>query len=358
MGRIQPNPPDAASTGPKKKAAPPRPKTAAKRPEAPAQPASNKHPLARRRALAVAVLGVVAMLTIGAGAIWRRVAPLVASNQRYLLDAQAIVVSDLPEWIIGDVRTQIISSGGLAGRVSILDPDFATVVQSAFALHPWVASVDRIEKRPPQGVAVTLSYRRPVAVIETPLGQSKQLLPVDAEGIHLPAGDVPPIRLSYLPRITGVVGQPTTGQRWDDPRVAGAVDLAARLAGDWESLGLKDIIPSARPEVLGDRTYFVYDLMTRGGTRVVWGAPPREGVPGEAEFAVKLARLKQCVAQYAALDWTDWPAVVDIRRGIEITPRTAKKPPAPGTGPVVAEKPQVVAEKPTRPQEAQTPMVK
>jgi hypothetical protein len=100
-----------------------------------------------------------------------------------------------------------------------------------------------------------------------------------------------------------------------------------------------EISPSARPEIQGDRRYFVYDLVTRGGTRIVWGAPPRERVPGEDDFAAKLGRLKQCIAQYATLDWTEWPALVDVRRGLAVTPRTAKKPAAASeTAPIVAEK--------------------
>lgn len=341
MARNKSTPPkSAAIKKPNRKSAPP----SADKSKAPV--AGSRHPLARRQALVITVLGVVAILMIGGAVAWRRFGPLVAGRERYLLAVDGITISEPPEWIVGDVRRQVIASAGLAGRLSVLDPDFLTKIESAFKLHPWIDSVTRVEKKYPPAVFVEVIYRRPVAVIEAPFGESKQLLPVDAQGVHLPAVDVPEIRLSYLPRVTGIVGQPAPGQRWDDPRVAGAVELAVQLARDWESLNLKDIVPSARPEVQGDRQYFVYDLVTRGGTRIVWGAAPRDGVPGEAEFAVKLGRLKECVAQYAMLDWTDWPAIVDIRRGIEITPRTAKKPPkTESEEAVVAEKPEVVAEK-------------
>lgn len=327
----------------------------AKKPAAAASTPTNvasAHPLARRRALAIVVLGVVTTLWFGGVAIWQQVAPMVAGRERYLLPAAGITISDPPEWIVGDVRGQVIASSGLAGRLSVLDGDFLTKIENAFKLHPWIESVTRVEKSFPPAVFVDVVYRRPIAVIETPLGETKQLLPVDAQGVQLPAADVPEIRLSYLPRITGVVGQPSAGQRWDDPRVVGAVDLAVQLAAEWESLGLKDIVPSARPEVQGDRTYYIYNLVARSGTRVVWGAPPRDGVPGEADVAVKISRLKQCVAQYATLDWTDWPSVIDIRRGIEITPPIAKKPKDAVKDPVVAEKPEVVAEKPAEEKEA------
>jgi hypothetical protein len=336
-------------------------KSKAKKPaaEAVAAPKSvaSAHPLARRRALAIVVLAVVGLLMFGGAAIWRRVAPVVAGRERYLLPADGITISEPPEWIVGDVRGQVIANAGLAGRLSVLDGDFLTKVENAFKLHPWIESVTRVEKSYPPAVFVAVVYRRPIAVIEAPLGESKQLLPVDAQGVQLPAADVPEIRLSYLPRITGVVGQPSAGQRWDDPRVAGAVDLAVQLAAEWESLGLKDIVPSPRPEVQGDRTYYIYNLVARSGTRVVWGAPPRDGIPGEADVSVKIGRLRQCIAQYATLDWTDWPSVIDIRRGIEITPPIAKKPKDAVKDPVVAEKPEVVAEKPTEEEATDDPVV-
>jgi hypothetical protein len=295
--------------------------------------------------MVAATLGVVAVLTLGGRAIWKLAAPTVAADARYLVQADHITISDLPEWIDGDVRREVVENSGIAGRLSMLDPSFMTTVKSSFALHPWVERVERIEKRPPNGLHVDVVYRRPVAVIESPQDQGAQLLPVDARGIHLPADDVPMIRRTYLPRITGVVGQPPPGQPWDDPRVAGAVDLAVSLAAEWESLNLWSIVPSARPEVSVDRNYFVYDLVNRGGTRIEWGPAPQANVPGEADFAAKLALLKQCMTKYADLDWLDWPERINLRRGGEATPRTAKKPPQIADDPVVATKPgEVVAD--------------
>jgi len=288
----------------------------------------STHSLARLRAKAAIVAGVVALLAFGGRAVWLQVAPRVAAGDRYLLPAEEITVNQPPEWIAADVRGQVISNAGLDRRLSVLDPGFIASIEGAFALHPWVASVQKIEKRFPPAVRVELIYRKPVAAIEVPAADGFQLLPVDWRGVRLPAADVPAIRLRYLPRLTGVVGTPAEGQRWDDPRVPGAVDLAMRLADSWESLHLFEIVPSARPEVQGDRRYFVYDLRSGGGTQIVWGAPPLENLPGEDEFAVKLARLKHCAKRYGPLDSVKSPAVIDIRRGVAVTPRTVKKPDA------------------------------
>jgi hypothetical protein len=280
-------------------------------------------------------LGVVALFTWGAGAVWRIVAPRVASSNRYLLPVDGITISPLPEWIVADVRGQVIQDAGLADRLSILAPDFLQTIEQAFLLHPWVESVKRIEKRPPRSVYVELAYRRPVAVVDVPQGQGTQELPVDAHGIHLPADDVPAIRRRHLPRITGIAGQPPAGQPWEDPRLAGAVELAVRLGDEWESLHLDEIIPSAWPVIQNEQRRYEYDMATRGGTLIVWGAAPAAGPAGDAEFAIKLGRLKQCVAQYATKDLVDWPEAVDVSNGITIKPREAKVPPKDGEFPVV-----------------------
>ena len=345
MARMKPTG-DAKKPVAAKQLARPKPAAAAKDDASGRGFFSGEHSLARRRSKALAAAVAAAALIAAGKLVWERVEPTVVSRERYLLPATAITVNPPPEWIVCDVASQVIQTAGLDRRLSIMDDGFVKAIDNAFTLHPWVESVSRIEKSYPPAVKVELVYRRPIAVIETPLAGGVELLPVDAHGIHLPASDVPLIRRNYLPRIMGVVGQPPLGQRWDDPRVSGAVDLAARLADVWDSLHLAEIVPSARPEVQGEQRYFVYDLVTQGGTRIVWGAAPEAGAPGEADFVVKRQRLEQCGHQYGPFDSVKSPDVVDIRHGIQVTPRTVKKP---GAEPRQAEKP----EKPTEPRQAQ-----
>lgn len=241
------------------------------------------------------VIGVVGLLAWGAQAVWRNAAPIVALCERYLIPAERIMMTATA----GVDRRRRAAPGHshdrTHSRLSILDPAFPETVRNAFVLHPWIASVDRIEKLVPAGVQVDVNDRQPVAVIESPSGETRLLLPVDYRGVHLPADDVPLIRRQYLPRITGIVGQPPKGQRWEDPRVAGAVEIAALLGDVWEGLHLQEITPSTRPEVAGTEQYFAYELLiARGGTRIQWGPAPR-GAPGDDAFAVKLQRLNECV---------------------------------------------------------------
>ncbi len=288
--------------------------------------------LAHRRGKALVVIGVVGLLAWGAQAVWQSAAPIVAARERYLIPADRIIMTEPPAWIVAEVREQVIHTAGLDRRLSILDPAFPETVRNAFALHPWIASVNRIEKLVPAGVQVDVTYRQPVAVIETPFGDTRLLLPVDRRGVHLPADDVPLIRRQYLPRITGIVGQPPVGQRWEDPRVAGAVEIAALLGDVWEALHLQEITPSTRPEVKvtgsEEVQYFVYELVARGGTRIQWGPAPQARAPGDDAFAVKLQRLNECVKQYGPLDSIDSPGTINVRGSLQVGPRMVKKPAA------------------------------
>lgn len=279
----------------------------------------------------IVALSVVILLGWGMQAVWRWAAPTVIHQKQYLLDAEQISISPQPEWIVSDVHREVMLSAGLAGRLSTLDESFMSLVEDAFALHPWVAQVEQITKRYPAGVHVDLTYRKPIAVVEMAGANGVTLIPIDSRAVHLPAADVPDNYKRYLPRIQNVATKPPVGQPWDDLRVVGAADIATRLADHWEQLSLVDILPSSRPEILDDHRYFVYDLMTRGGTRVVWGAAPTMAPPGEDSFDAKLARLQSCVNELGPFDNVRSPKIVDVRNQLSVTPRTVKKKTEPRT---------------------------
>lgn len=286
-----------------------------------------------RRLRVALILATIAGLSWGGHVLWEQVAPEVIHRERYLLPADAITVTPTPAWITVDVREQVIKNADLDRRLSVVDDEFLKEINTAFALHPWVEAVSEIKKEYPPAVQIELIYRKPIAAVESTLGDSRrrdergamQLLPIDRNGIHLPAADVPEVGLRYLPRILDIVGRPLPGQAWDDPRVAGALNLSEHLNSDWERLYLAEILPSPRPEINGQHRYYLYDLITRGGTRIVWGAAPEVNPPGEATFEEKLARLNRCVRRTGPLNSVRGPKIVDVRNGERIIARTAKK---------------------------------
>ncbi len=278
----------------------------------------------RWRTLAVLLL-VVAAAPLSER-VWRSFEPQIANQPQYLVRPENVSMTPNPEWVTADVLGDVLRSSGLTQQLSVLDRRAPDLVQDAFGVHPWVASVDSVEKRYPPALHVEVTYRKPVAAIEMPGEGGSELLPIDKLGTLLPAADVPDIRRRYLPRIRGIVGRPPVGQVWTDPRVTGAATLAHRLGEKWEELHLVDILPSARPEIRAGERYYVYDLITRGGTRIVWGAAPDAGPKLEDPFETKLDRLLAYVRQNGPLDSVLSPQSIEVRTTLTVTARTAKLP--------------------------------
>ena len=278
----------------------------------------------RGRLPAVAI-ALLAMVGLGLSLAWRQFAPAIAARDEYRLSADCIRVSLPPDWLVTDVRDEVVRDGSLDAGLSILDDDLVKRLIDAFEIHPWVQSVDRVTKKLPAGVDVAVTYRKPIAAVVVELRDRKTLSPVDADGVRLPAKDIRPMAVQVLPRIAGALGQPPIGQPWRDERVRGGCRLAQFLAAEWDALGLVDILPSERSEIYNKEPYFDYDLVTRGGTRIWWGAAPGAGPPQESPPEDKLERLRRFVAKHGPLTDTNSPKTIDVRHGLDFEARDARK---------------------------------
>jgi hypothetical protein len=199
-------------------------------------------------------------------------------------------------------------------------------IKDAFEFHPWVASVERITKRLPAALDIELKYRRPVAAVESGDSSGVSFLPVDEHAVRLPEGDLSDAERLRLPRITGVTGRPLVGDTWNDPRVAGGAKLAAALSDVWQKLRLVEIISALGSTSDNDSQTYTYNIITSGGTRVVWGAAPgQENVTGESAFDMKRKRLMDYASQYGQLESINGPEEIDVRSDLIVKPRTARK---------------------------------
>ena len=274
-------------------------------------------------------LVVIALLTLIGGGIyayWRHVAPTIAARDEYRLTADRILITPTPDWIATDVKEEVLREGSLDQGLSVLDVDLDKRLKDAFEMHAWVRSVDRVAKCMPVGVKIAITFRRPVAAVVVPGHGGKVLSPVDADGVRLPNEGMRPDALRILPRIAGPTGQPVVGQAWREKGVLDGCRLAAYLAPTWIDLHLVDIVPATQ-EIYQQKQYFMYELVTRGGTRIVWGAAPNTGPPGESSPAAKLSRLRRFIDEHGPLIDVNSPAIVDIRQGPtpKTTPRTAHR---------------------------------
>jgi hypothetical protein len=184
----------------------------------------------------------------------------------------------------------------------LLDEDVTARLTQAFAVHPWVESVRRVQivrgDWRPAGLRVKLTYRQPVLAVchagdTVPRNDSalKPVRAVDRHGVLLPVSAVHP----RLPVLTANVSAPagTVGSRWGDRRVSAAAATVAFLKPHLARLRLED----SDIEVVGGEVVF-----RKPGVRVVWGHAPGHEEPGEAPAKVKLRRLLDYHAGHDGLE--------------------------------------------------------
>ncbi len=242
--------------------------------------------------------------------VWQRVGDEVLTSADYCLTEEGIEITPLPSWIRSDLRADGFRDASLDGTLSILDPKVTERIAKAFALHPWVAEVRRVQKFHPARVKVDLVYRRPVCIVQAPCG----MLPVDAAGVLLPSRDFSVTDIARYPLLVGIGTVPVgpEGIRWGDPRVIGGAEIAAVLADVWKDFGLERIFPYQLAEG-GSVEEYLYELYTRSGTQIIWGRPPGTTMPDEVPAAVKLARLKDYKAAFGTLEGPHGPQRLDVR---------------------------------------------
>ncbi|NIP85160.1 MAG: hypothetical protein GTO03_06215 [Planctomycetales bacterium] len=229
------------------------------------------------RALVLVPLLVVVVL---AGGYWlaRTAGRVGLGSADYQLAPDRIQLCTSSPWVDPQRLTaSVIQDASLDRPLSILDPQLTERIALAFAQHPWVAEVARVEKFHPARVEVDLVYRTPVAVVVA--GQQRVL--VDQVGVPLPATDLPGPPQDALPTILGIDAprRHVFGSAVGDPQVAGAAQIAAALRSSWSWLGLAAIVPAATTANGGQA--FAYELVTRQGTRIGWGR--QGGTPQEGE---------------------------------------------------------------------------
>jgi hypothetical protein len=223
----------------------------------------------------------------------------VQSQPEYLARVSELEITAPPAWIHADIKAEVIRDAALPAELSILDDRLTSRVSQAFSLHPWVSRVAAVRTAYPMHIAVDLVYRRPAAMVEVPGG----LLPIDAEGVLLPTEDFTPEQARDYPRATGITSTPLgpVGTRWGDPKVEAAAKLAELLAGDWKQFDLRRI--SVREETTAEAgRRLVLDLITRGGTTLIWGSQLNAETGNEPKPEEKLKRLRQLASAEGGLE--------------------------------------------------------
>ncbi|GIW96258.1 MAG: hypothetical protein KatS3mg110_4299 [Pirellulaceae bacterium] len=289
-------------------------------------------PVARWKRWQWAVVLVVLLAFLGgAWWLWQRVYSQLSADEQFRLSDTTLLVTPQPPWIDAatNVKADVLRDATLH-QITLWDDQAVLRVARAFELHPWVRRVVRASKQPPGVIHVELEYRRPIALVEVLFNDVLSYEPVDADGVILPEDLFhrrPELVDDYL-KITVDYALPTVpvGAVWNDERVTGAARLAALLENHWKAWALSRIAVSA--DLAVDR-HPVFELRTRGLSRIRWGHAPGQEPKGEPPADRKLAWIAGYVREHGPLDRPNQPAVVlDVRSdtGLQIVPAGEPQP--------------------------------
>ncbi len=244
--------------------------------------------------------------------------PSVNQRERFQMSVDRIDLTQAARWTPHDIVDTIAKSHPEWKDRSLLEANLAEDLAVDFAQHPWIAKVDRVEKTRQGRIIIEVTYRTPVAMVETHRG----LYPVDAEAVLLPPNDFSLTQSDQLPHLRQVRSMPSgrAGTKWDDSLVVAGAKLCAalmpkgNLETHWDRYGLEAVIA---PLPVGENASVppeppVYELLTQGGRRIIWGRPPGDDAL-EPTVAQKLGRLDSYIRQQKSLDQPVGAYRIDIQ---------------------------------------------
>lgn len=260
-------------------------------------------------------VGLVILLIAAAVVAWGKYGPEITRNSRYVLTEKMISVTPPPRWIHADVRAEVVRNKGLT-ELSLLDKGLVGKVADAFALHPWVARVNSVRKRP-DGVTVEVTYRKPVAMVKVRTDGRDGLIPVDAKGILLPTDDfsIAEIRSYLRVEIPDISPYANAGVAWEDQRVLDAAQVAAAWGEHWRDLGLYRIVARVDDSDPFHRHSAFFELHTKLGSQILWGHAPGREIDGEAKSGEKITAVLAHAKQTRLSESDERRFFLDIRSG-------------------------------------------
>lgn len=184
----------------------------------------------RRLWKAVPVFVGVGLLLAGFALGGRAAAKHLQIRDRYAVDFLAIRCTPAPSQGQADFLSEVQYLAGMPSRLPLLDRGLPGKLAEAFASHPWVEKVERVEVGRAGRVGVRLVFRTPTLAVSV----GNRVRAVDRHGILLP----PSAETCGLPLFAGPAKPPLgpAGTRWGDAAVEDAAK--GRVTGlTWRKTG-------------------------------------------------------------------------------------------------------------------------
>lgn len=293
-----------------------------------------KRPAVRQIGLGMIFIGVITLCLFGAHSH-------LEGQARFQIDPDQLHIDDLKvSWLKADSPSALALQSDIQKSVreslagidtrSAFDDDLTTLVGEALRANPWIASVQRVERRfpkddQPASLALDFSVRKPVLMVQL----HHKFYLVDAEGVVLPRvleansegrvylpEDVALVEhLLLAPRlVSGVFGgaeadQPVPGKAWGSEQVKAALSIEHTLREHEVEkyyparvIDVSDVAYKANPD--GSVAYRtgpvwgvkLYTRTTGDETVVIWGKAPLHSGLYDPTLEQKLNRLKELKA--------------------------------------------------------------
>ena len=233
------------------------------------------------------------LLVIGGYLAWHRWGANHINEKYNSLSVEQIALSPTPEYIRSDVLKTVFESTDLT-RVSLLDINATAQIANAFATHPWIEQVLRIQKTSQGTVVVDVSYRRPIGMVKVvskhPEVDGVSFFPIDQFATLLPTDDFAQADTHRYIHIVVKDSYPSggVGVGYGDSRVRDLAALAAILQPYRDHLRIESVTLRETSEMDPQLTC---TISMQGQRTVIWGSAPGKEVGQEPDARTKLDSL-------------------------------------------------------------------
>jgi len=184
----------------------------------------------RRFATPAAKLAASVVVLLSVGLIAAHLAGIARLDRRFLVFPASILDENRPSWLPEEVLGALRADLQRIEPISIFAKDFGSrMSRSLLSASPWIDSVLAVERVFPNRARVELELRRPVISIDR--GPYRFLLDREAICLHREDRASPGLfRRPVLPVVGARPGtEPRLGQRFEDPEVVAAIQVAEEL---------------------------------------------------------------------------------------------------------------------------------
>lgn len=264
------------------------------------------------------VIGGIAGVALGVGPLQERVGAL-RSDPLVVRFEWPLISGSKGTWLNEAEQTRLHSIAMAHLTPNPFDRAALVETRDALAATGWFITPPTIQRKPGGVVEIVGMWRKPAAVVRH--GRWEHL--VSRDGALLPlrypiggSGNLPLILNPFTAPPQRTDGGPGVGLPWAGGDIPAAISLfdLLRTSDRYADVAAIDVRRYVRDGLL--------TIVTTNGGRVVWGAAPGAGAPGEVSERVKLERFERLFADSSWLGESRPP--IEIHTSVVLIDESAR----------------------------------